>query len=121
MEVVKKPARRSNLPPEAAKNLERHIREKSRDPGDRLERRLAEQGGGISVVKSVEPEKLRCTLTFADKSGELGRVDAVYSGPNLSLSALLCGVRDGDPDTRAERERVMAEIYETAKSAFAEK
>jgi hypothetical protein len=82
-----------------------------------MERRL---GAGIGVTESVEPEKLRCTLTFADESGELGRVDAVYGGPNLSLNALLCGVRDGEPGTRDERGRRMAEIYEIAKTAFAE-
>jgi hypothetical protein len=114
-----RPAARSNLPPEAAKKLEDHIREKSRAAWDRVE--LGARGlTGVVTTDCVDAARLRRTFIFADETGELGRVDAVYGGPNLSLNALLCGVRDGPPEEKTHRERVMSEIYEIVKTAFEE-
>ncbi|MDR1579377.1 MAG: hypothetical protein LBS35_03390, partial [Synergistaceae bacterium] len=70
---MKRPPARSHLPPEAAKNLERHILAESRAPKTLVGYFLDRLGGDIAMTETVEPDKLRLTLTFADKTGELGR------------------------------------------------
>jgi hypothetical protein len=113
----------STLPPQIVEELEQHIRGQSQAPVERLERLLSEWSGRgtIKLSEFVEASRLRHTFVFTDdRFGELGRIDAIYSGEGLSLKALYCGVCDAEPNADTERGAMMMEIYEMAKTAFTE-
>jgi hypothetical protein len=63
---------------------------------------------------------LSVTYTFAhERMGELGRLNARFTGDNLSLGELYCGFREDEDDYKASREAMMQSIYDSAKEAFA--
>ena len=51
--------------------------------------------------------------------GEMGRINARFTGDDMSLSQLYCGIRHADDGFGDEREAMMRNIYENAKTAFA--
>jgi hypothetical protein len=105
------------LEPEMQKLLQT-LSTKAYIPGERLKRSLPK---GIKVKARVNLSNLSVVYKLTHETlGEIGQIDAVYGGPEMSLSGLYCGINDKDKDEDQIKaiDAAMKEIYETAKTAF---
>ena len=106
------------IPPDVLKSIGVKIISQTTGPWKRIEATFPE---GVSAKASINPSALSVTYSFAhERMGELGRINARFTGDGLSLSQLLCGIRDTGDGFKDERAAMMLGIYETAKAAFGE-
>ena len=109
---------KGKIPPGAMQRLRARISEQAREPWKRLEPALP---ADVEARTELNAARLCLKYTFCHKDmKELGHIRAIYTGDGLSLSKLLCGIRDAGDGFKDEREAMMLGIYETAKAAFGE-
>ena len=105
------------LPLRVIKNFSEKIHEQTREPGRKIESSLP---SGVKTKPKLDIQNLTLTYNFYhDDIGEMGHIKAVFGSEGVSLSKLLCGIKNDDDDFRETRESIMLEIYEIAKAAFA--
>jgi hypothetical protein len=76
---------------------------------------------GVKAESALNASALSVTYTFThEQMGELGRIDARFTGDNFSLNQLYCGIRGDDDDFREARKTMMTGIYENAMAVFSE-
>jgi hypothetical protein len=105
------------IPSNVLRALTEMILSQTREPWGRVAASLPE---GVTATTVVDASALSVTYTFVSElMGELGRLNARFTGDNLSLSQLYCGLMEGDDDYGEARRAIMRSIYDRAKEAFA--
>jgi hypothetical protein len=108
----------NRIPPDTLKRLGEKITAQARGSWERVTASLPD---GVKAEAMLDAVSLTMTYAFThDRMGELGRIDARFTGDGLSLSQICCGITVADDAFAEARESMMLRIYESAKAAFGE-
>lgn len=107
---------RYEIPPDMRKKLTDAIATRAFIPGKRIEMAIPKDN---KIRTSVDVTAFCLTWHFVnEKRGVLGRINVVYSNPELNPVGLYCGINNFKDEYSKERETMMLEFYEIAKKVI---